>query len=179
MRPRTVVIAHRNTMVAEGIAAALERYPWLVSISTTTSAAHARTAGEQADAVAIDRDLAEARATALHLRRKGVRVVFIGEDESALTDEDVCVPLQHPTSALAAALVPGATDAPPTTIASLTKRQRQILELISQGLAAKQVARALGISPKTVERHKTMMYAKLGVPNQAAAVKVGLRAVNG
>jgi DNA-binding CsgD family transcriptional regulator len=32
------------------------------------------------------------------------------------------------------------------------------------------VARHLGISPKTVEVHKTRIFAKLGVPNQAAAV---------
>jgi DNA-binding CsgD family transcriptional regulator len=36
----------------------------------------------------------------------------------------------------------------------------------------KQVARHLGISPKTVEQHKTRIFAKLGVPNQAAAVRM-------
>ena len=41
---------------------------------------------------------------------------------------------------------------------------------MAEGFAAKQVARHLGISPKTVERHKTRIYAKLGAPNQAAAV---------
>ena len=45
-----------------------------------------------------------------------------------------------------------------------------MLSLAAQGLSGKQVARVLGISPKTVEHHKTRAFAKLGVPNQAAAV---------
>ena len=55
-------------------------------------------------------------------------------------------------------------------------RERQILSLVTDGLAGKQVARVLGISPKTVERHKTRIYSKLGVPNQAAAAGLAARA---
>ena len=47
-----------------------------------------------------------------------------------------------------------------------------MLRLVAQGLAGKQVAKSLGVSPKTVERHKTRIYAKLGVPNQAAAARL-------
>ncbi len=42
-------------------------------------------------------------------------------------------------------------------------------------MAAKQVARYLHISPKTVEQHKTRIFSKLGVPNQAAAVSIVAR----
>jgi DNA-binding NarL/FixJ family response regulator len=45
-----------------------------------------------------------------------------------------------------------------------------VLVLVAKGLAAKQVARQLGISHKTVERHKTRIFSKLGVPNAVAAV---------
>jgi len=45
-----------------------------------------------------------------------------------------------------------------------------VLNLVARGLSGKQIARQLGISPKTVEHHKTRAFAKLGVPNQAAAV---------
>ena len=48
-------------------------------------------------------------------------------------------------------------------------REQEILRLVARGRSGKQVARQLGISPKTVERHKTRIFAKLGVPNQAAA----------
>ncbi|MGH2769195.1 MAG: response regulator transcription factor, partial [Actinomycetota bacterium] len=60
---------------------------------------------------------------------------------------------------------------PPRT---LTQREGEVLELVSRGLAGKQVARYLGISPKTVEQHKTRIFAKLGVSNQTAAVSLAL-----
>ena len=47
-----------------------------------------------------------------------------------------------------------------------------MLRLAAKGMAGKQIARALGISPKTVEQHKTRAFKRLGVPNQAPAVAV-------
>jgi DNA-binding CsgD family transcriptional regulator len=60
----------------------------------------------------------------------------------------------------------------------LTRREKEILDLVARGLAAKQVATQLGISPKTVEQHKTRIFAKLGVRNQTAAVSVLLGGVD-
>ncbi len=54
----------------------------------------------------------------------------------------------------------------------LSTRETQVLRLAAKGMAGKQIARALGISPKTVEQHKTRAFRRLGVPNQAAAVAV-------
>src|SRR2546427_12091456 len=51
---RTVVIAHRSNMIAEGIAAALERYTEIVPVALATTAAEAERLGRRADAVAID-----------------------------------------------------------------------------------------------------------------------------
>jgi DNA-binding CsgD family transcriptional regulator len=45
----------------------------------------------------------------------------------------------------------------------LTATERRVAELIVDGLATKQVAAALFVSPKTVEGHLTNIYAKLGV----------------
>ena len=56
----------------------------------------------------------------------------------------------------------------------LSEQQRRVLELVSRGMTAREVARGLGISPKTVEQHKGRIFRKLGVPNQAAAVRVAL-----
>jgi DNA-binding NarL/FixJ family response regulator len=79
---------------------------------------------------------------------------------------------RSPVSVLAAALVPGygSGHTKDGRARSLTPRERDVLTLVARGLAGKQVARHLGISPKTVEQHKTRIFAKLGVPNQAAAV---------
>jgi DNA-binding NarL/FixJ family response regulator len=52
----------------------------------------------------------------------------------------------------------------------LTARERSVLRAVSGGGSASQIAKELGISPRTVERHKQSVTAKLGVPNQARAV---------
>jgi DNA-binding CsgD family transcriptional regulator len=163
-----VVVAHAETMVAEGISAALARYPGIVSLGATTAATDAERLGAQANAVAIDPRLPGAFVVAQRLRRLGVRVVFLGEaNGSANGDEGVRVPTNSSVAALAAALAPDSS--PPAVPATLTEREQEILRLVAKGRSAKQVARQLGISPKTVERHKTRIFAKLGVPNQAAA----------
>jgi two-component system response regulator NreC len=54
--------------------------------------------------------------------------------------------------------------------ASLTKRERQILLMISDGLTMHQVGTRLGISPRTVETHVAKLYRKLGVRTRVHAV---------
>jgi DNA-binding CsgD family transcriptional regulator len=153
-------------MVAEGIAAALGRYPEIVPVGATNSARALDGYVGRADAVALDRYLRGARAAARRLRGRGVRVVFLDGEGNG---DGTRVSTDAPVSALAAALVPGVGATRPNP-GGLTPRERQVLSLVARGLAAKQVARHLNISPKTVERHKTRIFAKLKVPNQAAAV---------
>jgi len=168
---RTVVVAHRKAMVAEGISAALSRYPGLVAIGSATSAPAAERLGARADAVAIDVQMPSSDRVARRLRRRGVRVVFLGRRGG---EEGVDVPTEAPIAVLADALFPGVRSSSPAA-RLLTARERDVLRLVTHGLAGKQVAKALGISPKTVEQHKTRIYAKLGVSNQTAAVAVALR----
>jgi len=52
----------------------------------------------------------------------------------------------------------------------LTVRQRQVCELICRGQSNKEIARALQISHRTVEDHRTDVYEKMGVPNSTALV---------
>lgn len=53
---------------------------------------------------------------------------------------------------------------------SLTGRERQILELLSEGLTTQQIGRRLGISPRTVETHVSKLYRKLEVRTRVQAV---------
>jgi HD-GYP domain-containing protein (c-di-GMP phosphodiesterase class II) len=53
--------------------------------------------------------------------------------------------------------------------AGLTEREVEVLRLIARGRADKQVANALGISPKTVGHHVEHIYAKAGVTTRAGA----------
>lgn len=58
----------------------------------------------------------------------------------------------------------------------LTAREREVLEQAAQGLHAKEIAAALGISPRTVEVHKTRIMEKLGVRNVAELVRFAIAA---
>jgi DNA-binding NarL/FixJ family response regulator len=60
-------------------------------------------------------------------------------------------------------------------IAPLTQRQRDVLQLVSQGHALKEIAAALDISPKTVEFHKYRLMARLGVRSTAELIAAVLR----
>jgi DNA-binding NarL/FixJ family response regulator len=165
---RTVVVAHRHRMVAEGLRSALTGFPSIVSLGAATSAAAAEDLAQRSDALAIDALLPGAGPVAGRLRRRGVRVVWIGRE---VGQGQTCVAPESSISALAEALVPGSVR---RSAGTLSAQQRRILFLIAQGLTAKQVARCLAISPKTVEQHKARIFTKLGVPNQAAAVRVAI-----
>jgi HD-GYP domain-containing protein (c-di-GMP phosphodiesterase class II) len=51
----------------------------------------------------------------------------------------------------------------------LTQRETEVVGLLARGLQTKQIARALGISAKTADRHIQNAYAKIGVSTRAAA----------
>lgn len=170
----TVVVGHREAMVAEGIAAALAGYPGIVPVASASTHSELVRLGQRADAVAIDTEMPDAEVAAGRLRRSGIRVVFLGGEDPE--GESVRVSTGDRMASLATALNPRRPSQLPSP-ARLTRREREVLTLVAQGLAGKQVARQLGISPKTVERHKTKIFSKLGVPNAAAAV--GLLTRNG
>ena len=54
--------------------------------------------------------------------------------------------------------------------ASLSDRELEVLQRAALGLTVGQVARRLGISPRTVETHLTNAYRKLGVRNRVQAL---------
>ena len=52
--------------------------------------------------------------------------------------------------------------------ADVTSREREVLDLLIQGMSSKQIARELGISARTVETHLRNLRLKTGTPNRAA-----------
>ena len=60
-------------------------------------------------------------------------------------------------------------------IEQLTPRETEILELLAQGLANKQIALELEISEHTVKFHVSSIYAKLRATNRMEAVRLGLQ----
>ena len=61
------------------------------------------------------------------------------------------------------------------TDSPLTERETEVLNLLAEGLANKQIAAALGISEHTVKFHVSSIFAKLNVTNRTEAVRAGLR----
>lgn len=56
-------------------------------------------------------------------------------------------------------------------LARLSERERQVIARVVQGETAKQVARALGLSPRTVETHRANAAEKLGTDSLAQLIR--------
>jgi DNA-binding NarL/FixJ family response regulator len=65
--------------------------------------------------------------------------------------------------------VRGGSGAPP--VIELTPREMEVLQLIAEGRANKQVAGDLGISVKTVEKHRQSLMEKLGIHDTAGLTR--------
>ncbi|WP_284126068.1 response regulator transcription factor [Parerythrobacter aestuarii] len=61
-------------------------------------------------------------------------------------------------------------------IASLSGREREVLEWLAEGSSNKAIARELDISPRTVEIHRANMMNKLGARHAAEAVRLRIEA---
>lgn len=61
-------------------------------------------------------------------------------------------------------------------IKGLSKREREVLDWLSEGCSNKAIARELDISPRTVEIHRSNMMDKLGATHAAEAVRVRIEA---
>jgi two-component system, NarL family, response regulator NreC len=58
---------------------------------------------------------------------------------------------------------------------ALTVRERQVLQLIAEGDSTREIARRLGISPKTVETHRSKLMQKLDIHDTAGLVRYAIR----
>ena len=63
----------------------------------------------------------------------------------------------------------------PAEIERLTPRQREILQLIAEGCTSKQIAQRLGLSVKTVERHRVELMHRLEIHDIAGLVRWAIR----
>ena len=61
------------------------------------------------------------------------------------------------------------------SIEILTKRERQVLELIAKGTTNKKIADVLKISIHTVENHRAHLSVKLGIKSIANLVKYAIK----
>ena len=59
--------------------------------------------------------------------------------------------------------------------ASLTPTEREVVKLVSEGLANKDIATRLFVSPRTVETHLTHVYTKLGLSSRVQLAQEAAR----
>jgi DNA-binding NarL/FixJ family response regulator len=66
-------------------------------------------------------------------------------------------------------------DGSPLGLEKLTVRQRQVLQLLAEGLNVRGIATRLRISPKTVETHRSQMMLRLKIDDLPGLVRFAIR----
>jgi DNA-binding NarL/FixJ family response regulator len=93
--------------------------------------------------------------------RRSAEVILVAEEARSMSDEE---------GAMAASID---VDAPRAVL--LTAREREVLQLLADGLGNKQIAARLGISTSTVKTHVEELFERLEVASRAEAVAAGVR----
>jgi non-specific serine/threonine protein kinase len=81
----------------------------------------------------------------------------------------------HPTSPTELPCDAPAPAADPPIVEPLTRREREVLQLVAEGLSNKQIAARLSLSPLTVRTHLATIFGKLDVTSRTAAVNTARR----
>lgn len=93
--------------------------------------------------------------------RKGVSAALRGET--------------YLSSKLDKALSRAEGERPRTRYQQLTNREREVLQLVAEGLTSREISERLYISRRTVDKHRQNLTAKLGVSSTAALVQFALQ----
>jgi DNA-binding NarL/FixJ family response regulator len=75
----------------------------------------------------------------------------------------------------AAGLIAAGSPAGAGGMSALTVREREVLALVADGRSNREIARALGVSEKTVKTHVSAVLAKLGVADRTQAALLAVR----
>jgi len=62
-----------------------------------------------------------------------------------------------------------------SSVAALSGREREVLQLIGEALSSKEIADSLGVSARTVEAHRASVMHKLGIHKVAGLVRFAIR----
>lgn len=79
------------------------------------------------------------------------------------------------SSAITKTVVEAVLKNQPEKLETITGRERQVLQLVAEGNASKQIADILNLTVKTVESHRNRLMRKLEVRNVAGLVRYAIR----
>src|SRR5262245_31484008 len=203
MRHATVLLADDHAIVAEGLAALLRGEFTLVGtvgdgaalldaarrlrpdvivtdltmpgMSGLDALRHLRAEGIPAKVVFLTMHAnAPLAAEALRAGASGFVVKHAAGDELIAAVHAALQGQTHVTPDLAPAVLTALAGSRPLAIGKLTPRQRDVVRLVAEGLTTKEVAAALGLSPRTVETHKYQSLEALGLKTTAELIRYAL-----
>jgi DNA-binding NarL/FixJ family response regulator len=186
----SVLVAADSPVVRAGLRALVERMPGCEVRASSGSGGLAERALEAHASVVLWHVAAEEDAGAtLHFMRDQPVVLLTSGAPVELIRAGArgVLPPQASEAQIAAALQAAAADlvvttpdglagpAVPHTASPLTARETEVLRMIAEGLANKEIAYRLGISEHTVKFHVSALLGKLGAGSRAEAIGLGIR----
>lgn len=154
----------------------LARSPFLAGIASVASAHHERLDGSGyhrgLDRSSLEpgaRLLAVADAFQSKIESRPYRQAFSPEEATEILGAKSKSGAFDPDMVRAVAEAAGESAPDLERPAGLTDREAEVVGLLARGLSTKQIGRALGISPKTADRHIQNSYRKMDVSSRAAA----------
>lgn len=195
VQPVSVLILDQRRRVREDLAAAVHRLPGQVEVTGISEPGELlvrlrRGLPDLPDLVLVgtqraDNSCLQAVAAALQ-EFPQLRAVAVGSADDATTIADAMAAGASGflrwradgaelSMSLLSAVRPSLNGARPESARSLSERERQVLEAISDGKSNIEIGRALFLSENTIKTHTRRLFAKLGAKDRAEAVTIGFR----
>nr|WP_312856595.1 response regulator transcription factor [Phytoactinopolyspora halotolerans] len=202
--PVTVMLVDDHELIRQGLRRAFERDSEFQVVGEAASVADARRLADttQPDVAVLDVRLPDGSgldlAQALRAARPDVGLVILtmyaGDDQlfaaldagasafvpKSAPSDDVVAAARHaaakPSSFIAADLAEAMHRKLNPSGPQLTRREREVLGLLAEGLGVSSISRKLYISESTTKTHVSKLYDKLGAGNRAQAIMAAVRA---
>lgn len=193
-----VLIADDHPLIREGLRMALAAHPRLELVGESGDGAEALELARRLnpDAVLVDiqmpgldgleltqrlrQELPDVKVLIVSMHRESERVVEAlrmganGYVSKASAAKEIVLALEAVMSG-AVYLAPSAVaDGVPQPSAALSPREKQVLVLVAEGLASKEIAQRLGIRVRTVEAHREKLREKLQLRSVAEMTRYAL-----
>jgi DNA-binding NarL/FixJ family response regulator len=202
--PTTVLLVDDHELIRQGLRRAFERNPEFRVVGEASSVGEANRMADQLrpDVVVLDVRLPDGSgldlAQSLRSSRPDLGLVvltmYAGDDQlfaaldagasafvpKSAPSDDVVAAARHaaatPASFTARDLAEAMHRRMHPTGPQFTRREREVLELLAEGLGVSSIARKLYISESTTKTHVSKLYDKLGAANRAQAIMAAVRA---